>query len=177
MDQTKRRIDRILEDAYLDALDDRPIAEVRSMRAECAEEEAVLSYERRLLHGRLDLLRFELDRRAGKATGSLVDNLKAILTDEQHPSRGAFPGADPKLERFHEPHRKVTRLLGDDIMRRLPELSDEDLRTHIGRLEEVEQEISATRASILRVLDELTSEIGRRYRSGEADPRDVLSSP
>lgn len=171
----KRRIDRILEEGYLGDLASRPIDEVRTMRAECAQEEAVLSYERRLLHGRLDLLRFEVDRRAGKQQGSLVDNLATILADERGPSRGSFPGADPDLESFGEPTRKVSKLLADDTLASLPTLSDDELHERIQILEDAERETSGVRADLLPILDALTDEIGRRYASGEADPSDVLS--
>ena len=49
-----RRIDRILDPGFLEGLTKRPLAEVRTLRRETEEEEALLSYERRLLHGRLD---------------------------------------------------------------------------------------------------------------------------
>lgn len=171
----KRRIDRILAEGYLGDLTARPIEEVRVMRGECAEEEALLSYERRLIHGRLDLLRFETDRRAGKVTGSLVDNLPAILGEERRPTRGSFPGTDPDLEAFGEPNRKVSKLLADDTLTSLPTLADDELAARLATLEEAERETSETRAALLKVLDALNEEVGRRYARGEVDPADVLS--
>ena len=175
MSDQRRRIDRVLAEDYLDGLTERPTDEVRRMRADCAEEEALLSYERRLIHGRLDLLRFEQDRRAGKVEGSLVENLPKILGEERRPSRGAFPGNDPNLEAFDEPKRKISRLLADDTLATLPGLSDEDIAMRIEALQEAEGETSVTRSKLLPVLDSLNAEIGRRYKSGEADPSDVLS--
>lgn len=171
----KRRIDRILAEGYLRDLESRPLEDVRAMRAECAAEEAVLSYERRLLHGRLDLIRFEIDRRSGKETGSLVDNLATILGEERGPSRGAFPGEDPDLETFGEPTRRASKLLADDTLASLPTFSDEELAERMEMIEEAEHETSEVRGQLLPILDALTDEIGRRYASGEADPSDVLS--
>jgi hypothetical protein len=57
------RLERILEDGYLDGLASWSTAEVRRARAECEAEEEGISYARRVLQGRLDILRAELLRR------------------------------------------------------------------------------------------------------------------
>lgn len=176
MTEGKRRIDRITAEDYIAGLSDRPIAEIRSMRSECTEEEALVSYERRVLHGRLSLLRFELDRRAGKEQGSLVDNLARILADEQRgPSRGSIPLNDPDLEQFGEPRRHASRLISDDTLARLPDLSDDEVKAYIDELTEAEREVSEMRTKVLAALDALNEELGRRYKTGEADPSDVLT--
>ncbi|MDX6265942.1 MAG: hypothetical protein QOD70_682, partial [Frankiales bacterium] len=86
-DQGSRRIDRVLADDYLAGLGDLPLAEVRARRDEAEQEEVDLSYIRRLIQGRMDIVRAELNRREGGAEGSLVDNLAHVLADE--PRSGA----------------------------------------------------------------------------------------
>ena len=54
MDET---IARILDDAYVADLAERPIEDVRAMRAECQDVETGLSYLRRVAQGRLEELR------------------------------------------------------------------------------------------------------------------------
>ncbi|MGZ4120369.1 MAG: RsiG family protein, partial [Actinomycetota bacterium] len=61
MPDKKRRLDRILDEGYLADLEKRSTDDVRAMRAETQEEEALLSYERRMLHGRLAILKKELE--------------------------------------------------------------------------------------------------------------------
>jgi len=88
--ENKRRLDHILDADYLADLRARSTDEVRSMRAETREEEALLSYERRMLHGRLAILNKELERRAkGDDAGTLLDLLPSILSDQDQrgPSR------------------------------------------------------------------------------------------
>ena len=80
-----RRIDRVLAENYLDGIATLPMDEVRSLRKEAEQEETDLSYLRRLLQGRLDILRAELARRSGATSGTLVDALPALLR--------AVPGA------------------------------------------------------------------------------------
>lgn len=65
----RRRVDRVLDPAFVAGLAGLPLAEVRRRREEADLEEADLSYLRRLLHGRLDLLRGEQRRRAEGRTG------------------------------------------------------------------------------------------------------------
>jgi hypothetical protein len=174
MSDGRRRIDRILDEDFLGGLQDRAMSELRAMRADAKEEEALLSYERRMLHGRLDLLRFELERRAGGAEGSLVDNLSKALGGERRASRGSFPGDDPDLEAFGEPSRRISKMLADDTLALLPTLSDDEVRERITESEEAERELSETRSRVLSVLDALNEEVGRRYAAGEADPDEVL---
>src|SRR5207253_10806151 len=79
----QRRLDRVLEPAYLEGLADRPVDEVSAMKAECTELETEVSFVRRLAQGRIDILDAERDRRANG--GSLEDPISSpskILADE-----------------------------------------------------------------------------------------------
>lgn len=169
----RRRIDRILEPDYARDIGQLALAELRARREECSEEEALLSYERRLLHGRLDILGAELDRRAGKE-GSIVDRLAEILADDPRPSRGAFP-QDRPLPSFENPRRRVEKVVSDDTLANLPELGDDRIREIVESLRAIEHEVSEQRRAVQSVLDTLTQEVARRYKTGEADPTDVLS--
>ena len=55
--------DQVLRDDYLVELGDRPVAEIRAMRAECEEAEVGVSFARRILQGHLDIVESELRRR------------------------------------------------------------------------------------------------------------------
>ena len=59
-----------------------PMAEVRQLRRRAEQEEVNLSYTRRLLQGRLDIVRRELQRRAENDGRSLVDLLPEILAEK-----------------------------------------------------------------------------------------------
>lgn len=175
MTQGQRRIDRIQDPEFLRELPSQTIERIRMMKSDVTEEESLVSYERRLLHGRLAILRAELERRAGGADArSIVDMLPEILADERHVSRGSFPGDDPAIP--DHPSRRVTKLVSDDTLANLSTLSDDQIRAHVDELEAAERETSTTRTSIQRVLDELNREIARRYASGEVDPGDALAA-
>ena len=175
MSNSQRRIDRIQEADYLNDIQSQPIERIRMMKSDVTEEETLVSYERRLLHGRLAILRAELDRRAGGGKGaSIVDMLPQILADERHNTRGSFPGADPSIP--DHPSRRVSKLVSDDTLANLAALSDDDIRTHIDELEGAERETSDTRQVVQHVLDTLNREIARRYASGEVDPGDAFAA-
>jgi hypothetical protein len=88
--QGNRRIDRVLAEDYLDGLRELPLVEVRRLRADAEQEEVDLSYLRRMIQGRLDILRAELNRRDSASTDTLVQGLAAILADEPRaPARGS----------------------------------------------------------------------------------------
>jgi uncharacterized small protein (DUF1192 family) len=169
----KRRIDRITTDEYLEGLSSRPMPDVRALRNECDEEEAVLSFERRLLHARMDILRAELERRAGVG-GSILERLPSILADDRQPSRGQIRMKDPVLD-FEQPKRRVEKLVSDDTLANLASLSVDEIESTIGVLSDAEREVSETRRKVLAVLDSLNAEIARRYKTGEAKPGDVLT--
>jgi hypothetical protein len=176
MTEGKRRLDRILGEGYLSDLAAHTTQEIRIMRTECAEEEALLSYERRLIHGRLAILAAELKRRTSGEDVSIVDMLPSILADEHTgPSRGSYPGADPNLD-FLNPQRRVSKLISDDTLANLPGLDTAEIENASTELRGAEQEVSGLRTEIFKVLDVLNAEIARRYQTGEADPADVLAT-
>ena len=58
--QGRRRIDRVLADDFATDLSSLDLDEVRARRREAEQEKADLSYVRRMLQGRMDILRAEL---------------------------------------------------------------------------------------------------------------------
>lgn len=145
------------------------------MRADTSEEESLLSYERRLIHGRIAIIEAELLRRAGDGEGSLVDRLKDILSDGTvGGTRGGGNLTDPKFV-FDKPNRPTTRIAMDDTLARLDDLSNEEIEERLVAIRAAEREVSEIRGRILPVLDELNADLARRYASGDADPADALS--
>lgn len=171
----KRRLDNILSPEYLGDIETISTEQIRAMRAECLEEEAVVSYERRLLQARLDLLRAEIKRRETGDKTSLVELLPQILAEEgQMGGRGSLPMNDPDLSKIH-PQRRVTKLVSNDTLLNLADRTDDEVRALIVELEAAEGEVSVARRPLLTVLDTLNEELARRYKSGAANPSDVLS--
>ena len=60
----RRRIDLVLAEDFLVGIDSVDLDDVRGRRREAEQEDADLSYIRRMLQGRMDILRAELSRRS-----------------------------------------------------------------------------------------------------------------
>lgn len=157
-----RRIDRILDPGFLEGLEEAPLETVRDKRDETSEEEAVLSYERSLIHSRLRLLKAEQERRSsGGPPSSIIDRLPEILADSNVQHRGSFPNLEaPPIS--DQPRRRVEKLVTDDTLARLPDLEDEEISATVTALEAAEREVSESRKGVHRVLDRIITEIGRR---------------
>jgi hypothetical protein len=172
-----RRVDRVLDPAFVAEIGHLDLAELRSRREDAEEEEADISYLRRLLQGRLDILRAELLRRSqsgDRDVAGLLEGLPAILTDDEPVS--TFGAVPRKLvpSRADQHRRRVEVLVSDETIARLPELDVADLLRIVELLAREEGTVSARRRAVQRVVDTLRSELARRYRDGSAQVSELL---
>ena len=174
--QGTRRIDRVLAEDYLIDLPALSLAEVREFRAEAEQEEVDLSYLRRMIQGRLDIERAELNRREGTTTGSLVEGLAQILADEPRAAaRGLGRHATVEPSRAHSHRRYVEAMLADVDLTDTTARSVEELKHAMRTLSDEEQAISAKRRLVQQAMDACSADITRRYRDGEADVATLLA--
>ncbi|MFD0348743.1 ABC transporter substrate-binding protein [Kitasatospora aburaviensis] len=159
--------------------------QLRTLRRETLEQEADLSYLRRLLHGRMDILRAELDRRPGAsvlvpagaegAAGALLDRLPAILTDAPSTVRRSARHVTLGPPRGLQSQVEADALMGDVQLADLAAHPAEELLAALDRLRAHEREVSGRRQLLLRTADGCSAEITRRYRDGEARVDDLLA--
>ena len=152
-------------DPAYDGLD---LPALRALRTALADEETRVSYWRRIVQARLDLLR------AGSPEGDRVADLSRVLADA--------PGL----------HRRLVHLsvMPVDDVEPLPDLAalwsreipdDEDARAELeAALEDAERSLSQTRSGLFRRIDGVTGELIARYRQDPglaltALPMDSLS--
>lgn len=179
LNQQRRRIDQVLDPDFVAGIDEIPLDELRKRRSICDDLDAELSYYRRLLHGRMDLLAFELRRRSGEETRSLIEALPDILSDpagEGSSSHYLVPTSLPvdPPDVPMEGRRPIDRVLGDDFLTHLPEIADEELGSIQVMLTDAERDVSEQRRSVYETLEVLTSEVARRYRDGLASITELL---
>jgi hypothetical protein len=173
----RRRADRVLAPDYLAGIESVELAELRRLRRDAVQEEADLSYVRRLLQGRVDIVRSELVRRASGAAYPRVADLPGALAGQDppaasHPSRHLH--AEPSS--VAEPRREVEQVLADIDLADVTARTDEELQVAVDRLAEYEGEVSARRQRVQQVVDACNAEIARRYRDGEAQVGELLRS-
>jgi hypothetical protein len=172
-----RRIDRVLAEDYLDGLREMPLPHLRELRTEAEQEEVDLSYIRRMIQGRLDILRAELNRRDGTGSQDLVQGLAAILADEpRSPARGLGRHTTVEPSRADSHRRYVEALVADVDLSDVTARSTDELAHAMRTLSEEEQGLSAKRRAVQAVMDACSAEITRRYRDGEADVETLLGA-
>jgi hypothetical protein len=174
--QGNRRIDRVLAEDYLEGLRTLPLSEVRELRAEAEQEEVDLSYLRRMIQGRLDILRAELNRRDGATSTPLVEGLAGILADEPRaPARGLGRHSTVEPSRADSHRRYVEALVADVDLSDTSARSTDEIAHALRTLSDEEREVSAKRRAVQDVMDACSAEITRRYRDGEADVSTLLT--
>jgi len=167
----RRRIDIVLESEYLDNLPGLDLKDLRQRRHTAEDVESQISYYRRLLHGRMDLLDFELRRRGGEEERTLLEALPEILAS------GMILGQEPSLKHIETMppipsktgRRLIDKIMDDGVLTQLPDLSDDEIREALDRLREVETEMSNQRRQLHSVIDTLQNEIVDRYRSEQGE--------
>jgi hypothetical protein len=170
----RRRIDKVLAEGYADDLGRLELDDLRSRRREAEQEEADLSYVRRMLQGRMDILRAELARRASGGD-KIVDHLSAVLADTGRSDHGLGRFLRVEPSRVDEHRRLVEQIIADVGVSDVEGRSDDDLRGALGRLEDFEHAISEDRHAVQVVMDKLTAEVAARYKSGSATVDDLLA--
>jgi hypothetical protein len=166
----RRRIDQVLDPSYVQGLDDIPVPELRTKLRHAHEEEDDLSYVRRLLHGRLDILKAELEaRRSGRGTARAIEILQEALADVGGSGRGARSGVVARAASSGG-RRRAERILSEDHLARLPDLDTGEIEETIRRVGTEEKELSDERRHLHSVIEALESELAQRYKAGLAPP-------
>jgi hypothetical protein len=174
----RRSIDHITDPAYIEGLEGLSVDELRERRSTLDELDTELSYYRRMLHGRMDLLAFELRRRSGEETRSLVEALPQILAQgvggtHRSPIPKELPLEPP--DAGGEERHPVDTILQDDFLAHLPTIEDDELIAIQATLTDAERIVSRERRNVYDVYDVINAELTRRYREGLADAGDLLA--
>ncbi|MEU6348728.1 aerial mycelium formation protein [Streptomyces sp. NPDC047072] len=151
------------------------LSELRTLRRDAQRDEADLSYVRRLLQGRIDILRAELVRRSPAGAGAVVDRLPEILTDAPARHRSSARHVTLGTPQSEEYRLLAAEMLAEVELSALDARTDLELDTAMGRLVRYEQQVSSRRQHLQHTADEAGAEITRRYREGEAQVEDLLT--
>ncbi|MBV9025879.1 MAG: aerial mycelium formation protein [Streptomycetaceae bacterium] len=160
------------------------LAELRTLRRDAQQEEADLSYLRRLLQGRIDILQAELARRStpgspapapSEPDGQVLDRLPEILTDGPSHVRSSARHVTLGTPHSEEYRQLAEEMLADVELSDLAARTDSELHTAMARLVQHEQQVSRHRRRVQETVDGCSAEITRRYREGEARVDDLLS--
>jgi len=163
------RTTRIVDPAFASALDELPTDEIRARRDEARAERDYLSYLRRLIQSRQDMLTAE--REARGRPGQFRAPLAEVLSGQGHTdSRGEAVHLQLPPEDMAAADARVSEILAEDAFANPKELSDEQLDTMVATLHDEEQAVSSDRGAVIRAHDKFQEELKRRYRE---DPSQI----
>lgn len=173
----RRRVDRVLDPTFCDDVASLDDATLHERREDVQQEEVDLSYLRRLLHGRLDLLVDERAHRSGerpppaqgpaRTDAELVEVLSRVLADDARTTRGSGRFLTVEPSRVGEHRRTAERAVADLRLATPARLDDAALAQAIARLREVERTVSDTRRAVQEVEQRLTDELTRRVSAAQ----------
>jgi hypothetical protein len=153
--------------------------DLRARRAEDEGLEAVVSYARRVLQGRLDIVRAELERRrdhGGAGAEELLARLPEVLAGDHTATSPAaaramgvtVPDAADALV------ASIDRDLGEATLHGLAQRDEGDIAELVGRLEAHEADLSRVRRVLFDRIDAMRAELAARYKDGRAAVADLL---
>lgn len=172
----RRRIDRVLAPTYASGVERSPLDTVRELRDEAAQEETDLSYLRRMLHARIDIVLAEQRRRNEDGSTSVVEQLASILSDNAiGPASGSGRHQSTEPSRAEAHRRHVEALVSDVDLSDVTSLPAERLDTALRAYRAEEDSVSHRRREVQHVVDQLNDEIARRYREGDASVDRLLA--
>ena len=181
-------LQRVLAPSFLDGIEARSMEDLRSLRGDLQQAEDTVSYVRRMVQGRLDIVGAERHRRSGaggdgagaesEEHGSIVEDLPGILADPAHSGRGSGPGRLPMhiapAAEADALVAEVDRQVDPTKLAELDSISDVELDALTDSLASIERQLSDQRRALHQRLDALQAEMVRRYRSGEANVDNLL---
>ncbi len=171
--------DDVIDPGYLDGLKSWPLEDLRARRDESNEIETGLSYLRRIVQGRLDIvLATQVRRQRGDEAmdvAHLVDELPTILAEHVHaPGLGRLPSLIGPGALNEELEARLEAILPASRLSELDGAPEDELAELARGLDDLEKAISGERRAVLDVIDQLQEEIVRRYSTGEATVDNLL---
>ncbi len=166
-------LEAILADDYLGDVTSVTLETLREQRAECTSVETGLSYLRRLVQGRLDVVQAEQTRRAegGRPDDleDLIARLPSLLAESTRaPGLGRLPHDFGTGEADADLQAELDAIVSGSHLAEPDLLADADLAAAAEQLRGFERKVSDLRRALFDRIDAIEAELTRRYRTGEA---------
>lgn len=180
------QVDILLSNDFVEGIEHAPVEEVRAKRDACQKAEVALSYVRRVLQGKLDLIEAERARRAEGTAGdpaALIERLPEILAgppalrvargSAPHPPIATMPAVAAGLSEAYQVELSAIEGV-EHLTGNIASLDDGALEQVAGRIRATEAQVSARRRGLHERIDQLQAQVVARYKSGEADVESLL---
>ena len=172
-------LERLLGNVPHGDLSQLSLDDIRIRRATAESLEESVSYLRRIIQVRLDILGTELShRRSGEPRAGISDLIARLpeVLSEHSTISGTVQA--PREIRVPQVDHALTVAVDDIVttsqLAAVDGIDDDSLADLVDRMERLEAEVSSTRHELHARLDALQAEIIRRYRTGEASVDSLL---
>lgn len=158
-----RRLDDVLDPAYVENLSALEIEEIRRRRHIAELEETDLSYLRRLVQGRIDIVRAELSRRnPSRQDRDIISHLADILAANEDLGSPLRFVSQVQPSRVGNRRRQAEALVSDPRFSEIETRNSAELEEFLALLGHHERLISDQRRAIQDVIDMCIGELARR---------------
>ena len=149
--------------------------ELRARRNELQAQEDAVSFVRRMAQGRLDIARDEQRRRTSgeSASSDITGGITRVFSTERG-SGSNRPPRDTLVAADHQLVTELEELCVESGFGSLRDLDDAELESCCQRIAEFERRVSGQRRDLFARIDELSSELVRRYREGSSSVDTLL---
>lgn len=161
----RRRIDLVLSPDFISGLAELDIEEIRRRRRVAELEEVDLSYLRRLVQGRIDIVKMELSRRSvtdRHDDRAIIAHLADILAADEHFGDSGRFITLVEPSRVGDYRRQAEALVADPRFSEIETRNTAELEEFLNLLGHHERDISDKRKSVQEVIDRCVREIARR---------------
>lgn len=169
----------VTDPRYLEGIETWTLDEVRAARDDLIAIETGLSYLRRVVQARLDIVIAERrQRELGESAGAagLVERLPDILGSNLRSSgTGRFNTTFVPTRVPAELDRRLEAILPSSRVGSLSDMGSDELMSTATSLADLELVVSSERRQVFEVIDRLQDEVVRRYRTGEATVDTLLA--
>lgn len=176
-------LDAVSEPSFLNDLQSRDMDDLRSVRGHLQQLENSLSYVRRLIQGRVDIVGGELQRRREGGDEGNTSDLIGRLPDILSEARSTAPGSvrppmslEPNPEVTSQLEAMLENIVAVDQLSDVVAMDEKALATSLTDLNGLEDQVSVQRRRMHALIDEVQAEVTRRYTTGEATVDGLLSS-
>lgn len=150
------------------------LADLRAERSELQDTDDAVSYVRRLVQARVDIVAEERKHRIAGGHLNLAEDLPAVLS--RHLTGGpARPPRPATAATDHPLAIELDQICAEVRADHIADLDDDELDEVSSRLEAFEHSCSAERREVFTRLDALSAELVRRYRDGQASVDGLLA--
>ena len=149
--------------------------ELRAVRNELQHDDDALSYVRRLVQARLDLVNAERRQRVTGHLLNVAEDLPVILGQHLTGGRASESPRPTEDASEHPLALELDELCSSLGANHVEQLTEAELDALSGALDDFEHARSHERRELFARLDALSAELVRRYRDGEASVDGLLA--